>query len=329
MTTRYLSSQRLGTDESHEVKCDLCLSRNYEFLALSRGGSARAVICRRCGLIFISPRHSREWYERYYQEEYRSRGGELADPAAIFEKGYRHGRALAIELKPYLLSGGLLIEVGSSSGGVLSGMRDQLGVGVLGIEPSEREARYAASRGIPTRRALVEDIAARSAVLPAADQILSAQSLNHFLSPRSFFVWAWQALKPKGRLIVEVKNFRQQVRRSGRMGNSVQLDHLYMFTPETVKQYLKAAGFRTLILADDEGLSLRAIARRRAAGLPGWQIRAVAEKSSTLPFSAAAAAIDPAAYRRVSTSLQPWRVAFHHYLRYRWLKELLPEKLRS
>ena len=307
-----------------EVSCDLCGSDDREFLGRSAADEATAVICRRCGLIFLSPRMTPQWYKRYYETEYRSLSGAPADADRVFEKGRMHGRALAEELRPYLPSRGLFVEVGSSAGGVLAGFRDVLeGIDVLGIEPSERESRYARAHGIPTRQAVIEDLAFKSGDIPLAECILSSQSLNHFLSPRAFFTWAGQTLKPSGRLAIEVKNFRQQARRSGRIANSIQIDHASMFTPETLAEYLRAAGFDITALYHDEGLSLREIRSRRVKGLPGYQIRAVAAKGGREPFTAATEAIDPRAYGKVRASLRPINIALHHYFRYRWWGELL------
>lgn len=315
---------RSGEVAFEEVRCDLCGSDEREFLGRSAADDAVAVICKRCGLIFISPRMTPEWYRRYYETEYRSLGGAAADMGRIFEKGRLHGRALANELRSYVPSHGLLVEVGSSAGGVLAGFRDVLGIDALGIEPAERESRFAAEHGIPTKQAMIEELGAGSGVIAPADIVLSSQSLNHFLSPRQFFTWAWHALAPGGRLIIEVKNFRQQVRRSGRIASSIQVDHVFMFTPETLTEYLRAAGFRILAFRHDEDLSLRAIARRRSQGLPGYQIRAVAERGDAEPFSAVSKAIVPQAYGKIRASLRPWRISLHHFFRYRRWGELLP-----
>lgn len=148
--------------------------------------------------------------------------------------------------------------------------------------------------------------------------------MNHFLSPRTFFTWAWNILPPAGLLLIEVKNFRQQIRRSGRIGNSIQIDHVYMFAPETLGQYLTAAGFETIACDDDEQHSLRKIQRRREAGLPGWQVRALARKTNRKPFIDIDAAIGQGAYSAVAASLRPARIFLHHYLRYRWLSEFIP-----
>lgn len=309
-----------------DIACDLCGSLDAAALGSSRDGRAHAVICRHCGLIYISPRMPKEWYDHFYQRAYREREGGLADLGRIFEKGRAHGRALADELAGFLPAAGVAVEVGSSAGGVLAGIRDRLpSLAVFGVEPSAREAAYAEAEGIPTRVTMIEEVAARNDALPPADLILSAQSLNHFLSPRSFFAWAWRQLKPAGRLVIEVKNFRQQVRRSGRVANSIEIDHVYMFVPETLAEYLAAAGFHALALCHDEGLSLNAIGVRRARGLPGYQVIAVAEKTAAEPFGRVEEALDPTAYRRIRASLRPWRVSLHHFSRYRRFRELFPK----
>lgn len=314
--------------EYEEIFCDLCGSSNQETLGFSKEDRARAVICRRCGMIFISPRMTREWYDRFYQEEYRSLGGDEESLDARFERQRRHGAALAEELKPYFLAQGLLVDVGSSTGGTLAGIKEVLGgVKVFGIEPSEKEVLYANKRGIPSRAALIEDIEKKGIEVPPAEQILSTQALNHFLSPKFFLTWAWQRLKPSGRLILEVKNFRQQARRSSRVENSIQIDHVYMFTPETVREYLAAAGFRVIAFLDDEHLSVSAIHQKKLKGLPGFQIRVVAEKTERVPFFDVSGVIDPIAYGKIKSSLAAWRLRTLYFLKYGGVRDVLRNRL--
>ncbi len=259
--------------EYEEIPCDLCGSKDQETLGFSKESRTRAVICRGCGLIFVSPRMTREWYDKFYQEEYRMLGGgEGESLAARFDRQQKHGFALAEELKSYFPAKGLLVDVGSSTGGTLAGIKKVFGgLYVLGIEPSEAEAEYARNQGIPTHATLIEDVERKGIEISDADCVLSTQSLNHFLSPRYFLACAWRRLKPGGRLILEVKNFRQQARRSGRVANSIQVDHVYMFTPETVREYILAAGFKPIAFLDDEHLKIPDIRKRQKRGLPGFQ----------------------------------------------------------
>jgi len=311
------------------ISCDLCGSKDQDTLGFSKIYGSRAVICQRCGLVFISPRMTSEWYHKFYQEEYRAMGGGEENLDTLFKMQYAHGRALAEEFRPYVLTRGLMIDVGSSTGGVLAGLKDVLGVKVLGIEPSEKEAAYGKKYGIPAQVTLIEDIEKKGIDVPFADQILSAQSLNHYLSPRYFLTWAWQHLKPSGRLILEVKNFRQQARRSGSVENSIQIDHPHMFTPETVREYISAAGFKIVAFLDDEHLPSRVRRQKKLKGLPGFQIRVIAEKIGQLPFSDISGAIDHAAYKKIKSSLAPWRLKMNYVFRYSRWDELVPYKIKK
>ena len=314
-----------------DISCDLCGSKEQETLGFSKESRARAVICRGCGLIFVSPRMTREWYDKFYQEEYRALGGgEEESLAARFDRQRKHGFALAEELRSYFPAKGLLVDVGSSTGGTLAGIKKVFGrLDVLGIEPSEAEAEYARNQGIPTHATLIEDVKRKGIEIPDADCVLSTQSLNHFLSPRHFLIWAWRRLKPGGRLILEVKNFRQQARRSGLIANSIQIDHVYMFTPETVREYVLAAGFKPIAFLDDEYLQIPDIRKRQKRGLPGFQIRVVAEKISREPFSDVMRAIDPAAYGKIKSALAPWRLKMNYVFRYSRWDELVPYKIKK
>jgi hypothetical protein len=56
-----------------EVPCNLCKGRNVVRLGNRDRNSLRVrmVICKNCGLIFISPRMTPEWYARHYNGENR------------------------------------------------------------------------------------------------------------------------------------------------------------------------------------------------------------------------------------------------------------------
>ena len=51
-----------------EVNCSLCGGREMKTLARRDcvGLPVKTVMCRRCGLIYINPRPTEEWYKDYY-----------------------------------------------------------------------------------------------------------------------------------------------------------------------------------------------------------------------------------------------------------------------
>lgn len=278
------------TADHEQVPCNFCGRDDAEPLHdKDRNGlKVRSVICRHCGLIYISPRMTTDWYARYYEVEYRAQMARFKskpvsqqDEGVLFKKATEHGRTLASQIKNHW-SRGLTVEVGSSVGGVLNGIREEMGFEVLGIEPSPDEKAEANRRGIKTHCASIETF---NGQIPTAANILCSQSLNHFLSPRYFFEWSHRHLAEGGKLVLEVMNFRHVFRHFRWMQRAIQVDHTYMFVPEVLEAFVKHAGFNVLKLEVGENLSRAEIKQLKRAGMPIFHILLVAEKTSRKPFS--------------------------------------------
>ncbi len=283
----------LAGAEYETVRCNLCQGENFKILSPSDalGLPVHACLCENCGLIFINPRLTKPWYEKYYAYMDRTRraykhGGENPKerPGIGFEDARRHGRALAEQLGPFIKPG-LTIDVGSAEGGVLFGMKEILAIEPLGIEPTVSRSEFASAKGIPTYPVLIENIKNAAPDLPPASNVVCTASLNHFLDPRFFFRWAYDILAEDGRLILEVKNFRQQCRMSGRLYFGVQIDHPFMFVPETLAEFVRAAGFDIIYSDVDEFKSKAECLRQKKTGLPVGHIRIAARKTSRRPFT--------------------------------------------
>lgn len=273
------------------IFCNLCGKNNTRILSKmgSEGLKITSVTCNYCGLVYINPRMPKEWYEKYYQEEYRNKTIQLGDANQdiksenIFHKARKHGNALAeIVLNLNENFNGRWIEVGSSVGGVLYGFREKLDVEVMGVEPSLIESNYAISKGVPTITSLIENLETKNQKLGLFDGVLCTQSLNHFLNPKFFFEWSYKILKPQGLLMLEVMNFRHQLERAGMYKNAVQIDHVYMFTPDVVKKFVIAAGFDILFFEVDA----KNKKNNKLSPLPRVHIRLIAKKTNRQPFKA-------------------------------------------
>lgn len=276
-----------------EIACSLCGGRETKTLERRDcvGFPVKTAMCRQCGLIYINPRPTEEWYKDYYDSlggrqrryKYGDEKRSFAPLGSGFEGAKKHGRGLALRLGKYMRPG-LTIDVGSSEGGVLAGISEIVNIRPLGIEPVKEEADYASSRGIPTHASLVENVESLGIEFPTASNIVCVKSLNHLLDPAKFFSWAWHTLASDGRLILEVKNFRQQCRRSGRITSGIQLDHPYMFVPETLAAFVERAGFEVIFMDADESKPRQAIKAQLADGLPVSHIRIVGKKTERKPF---------------------------------------------
>lgn len=231
-----------------EIECNLCGSLNVKTIARRDKYClpVKTVICQRCGLIFISPRMSSERYNSFYMNgEYRRLlkvfKGRDVSIEKTFSSGRKLGNFLAERLRSYIKEG-LVVEVGSSAGGVLTGLKDKIpGIELLGIEPSEDETVFARNKGIRTNQTTLESM---DDLTSAADTIVSVRSLNHFLNPRLFFEWSNRMLNHDGNLIVLVADFTTVCEKRGML--FPQLDHPYMFTTETLQSFLTSSGFEII-----------------------------------------------------------------------------------
>ncbi|MDO8523665.1 MAG: class I SAM-dependent methyltransferase [bacterium] len=204
-------------------------------------------------------------------------GGRTNELDNLFETSSRYGAAIGSLLKPYL-SQGLIVDVGSSTGGVLTGIKKTLPeVSVLGIEPSPDEAKYAEVHGIKTVVSLFEDF--KSPLPKALAAIICTQSLNHLLDPKGFLDRSHEMLQNGGYLLLAVKNFRHQSARAGSTKGAIQIDHPFMFTPEVLKRFVEQSGFTVVYFDVDEKKSKREIDIQRMEGLTKGHIRLIARKS--------------------------------------------------
>jgi hypothetical protein len=234
-----------------------------------------------------------EKYGEYYRREYREQLARFKGKPPVdkdyqdaFASSTRHGEALALCFARDWREG-LTIEVGSSVGGVLNGVRRVVGGEVIGIEPSPGEAGEANRRGITTHVALFEAFDGR---LPPAANILCTQSLNHLLDPRRFLLWAHQNLAEGGRLVLEVMNFRHVFRHYGWIQRAIQIDHTYMFVPEVLEAFVQGAGFKLLRMDIDERKSRDELKASSRSGLPALHVRLIAAKSDAAPLASGSAA---------------------------------------
>lgn len=317
------------------VPCRLCGGEKFAVVAEADcvGLPVRTVLCNNCGLIFLDPRPTAAWYRQFYSSlggrhhEYAASGytGDAKPIGIGFERARLHGQALAGRLGMHLRPG-VTIDVGSSEGGVLAGIGERIAITPIGIEPVPAEAEYASRRGIPTHAVLIEDVEAAGIRLPVASNIVCVKSLNHFLDPSRFFRWAWSALAADGRLMLEVKNFLHQVRRSGRVRSGIQLDHPYMYVPETLTAFVERAGFDILAVDVDEGKAPRELRTQERTGLPAGHVRLAARKTERKPFAAAFAS-DPRRVALLRHSLSPLNLYFHYLVHYANVRRNIASRL--
>ena len=230
------------------VLCNLCGVDDSEVL-FEQGvaQSNRIVRCKRCGLMYASPRSvlDLELIDQYPEDpgfDMSKERPQLFEKQNVQVRDYASTRKLLRELHPRR---GKLVEVGSSMGLLLKSFRDE-GWDVHGVEPDRNGCRYATQTlGIQTTVATLE-----AARLPSgyADALVMLHVIEHVPDPLGTLREIHRVLKPGGTLVLETPRYDTLMfRLLGRRERSLGCDgHIYFFTNETLSRSCREAGFEEL-----------------------------------------------------------------------------------
>jgi SAM-dependent methyltransferase len=232
------------------IACNLCDHDQVSVLSTrSRSGAPlRSVCCLQCGLSWSDPRpHDAR---TFYEDEYRVAYKQTFEPRP--KHVLRAGRVAidrAHKITALLDKPLQILDVGSG-GGEFAYLLKTLGHTVTGVEPNRGYAGYSEREyGLAVQRGFIGDVSLPDS---AYDLITVWHVLEHTESPRDVLAQLRRALRPEGRLVVEVPNLEATCQ-SPR--SSFHEAHLYTFNPATLGAMARRAGFslQSLALSDDGG----------------------------------------------------------------------------
>jgi 2-polyprenyl-3-methyl-5-hydroxy-6-metoxy-1,4-benzoquinol methylase len=204
-----------------------------------RGQSVTNQVCARCGFVFQSPRMSAVQLDLFYEEEYRQlyQGAEGPSRKDMLTQAGRAESLLAF-LPDDLALPARLLDIGSSAGMLIRRFQERFGTQVIGVEPGNAYRAYAQGLGFTVYPSL-ESL--QDAGESPFDMICMAHVLEHLPDPAGYLTdLRSRHLTPGGRLLVEVPNLYAH--------NSFEVAHLAAYSPHTLEQMLKKAGYEVLRL---------------------------------------------------------------------------------
>ncbi len=221
------------------VHCPLCDSSSFSLFetTVNRGITLHNWICKRCGLVFLSPRMDVESVEKFYRSKYRVHDIERDKPIQwVVEK--EETRALyQIDLLEDWIGKvpHRLLDIGASSGRLLHIATQKFNCVSVGIEPGDNYRAYA-SQNFKLYLNIESLIAASEKQF---DVITMSHVLEHLDEPIKFLSTLRKyVLQEDGVLFIEVPNL---------YGHSCfEPAHLYAFTDKTLSMMLRMAGFDIL-----------------------------------------------------------------------------------
>ena len=224
------------------VRCDLCGSDDYAVVwnkdthaALSLGvftedGRAlngRTVACRRCGLVYATPRMTVAEMRDFYAGEYRRTYPEDASAEAT------HAATAATVIEEMKLKPRTFLDVGCAGGALVKLMREK-GCDAYGVDPAGEGEGVTACDFEEYRTDMRFDL------------ITVLNTLEHLPAPSRFLRRVRGLLSEGGTVLVTVPNLAGK---TVRISTDAFLSsaHLYHFTPETLRAMFMRNGLRVVV----------------------------------------------------------------------------------
>lgn len=233
-----------------EVTCGLC--GQNDGIPRQRINGYRVVECPSCHLWYVNPRPEGAALARLYDQQYYSTGDAQSTKEtqwSLCSRGeqamFRQALARIAETRP----GGRLLDVGAGYGFFL-GLARQRGYQVAGVEVASVPAAHARDQlGLDVRQGRLEEAGFADGEF---DVVTMLNVIEHLEDPLAALREANRVLAPGGvvALITPNLNFGPALLLSHRLRHRPYLDglfdvpfHLYFFSPKTLHDVVKRAGF--------------------------------------------------------------------------------------
>jgi SAM-dependent methyltransferase len=195
--------------------------------------------CRRCGLIFLNPAPDTREMEFFYPKGYWAKRESRLE-------GFYRDLITRLELKNLIKvmgKGGRLLDVGSGAGEFLY-HAERLGFESYGVEISEEMVKYSV-KTFGLKNVINSDLLSNSFPEGFFDIVLFNHVLEHLYNPLENLIEAKRLLKKEGILVIQIPNLDSyQFKFFGKKWFQLSVpQHLYHFTPETIRLALEKVGF--------------------------------------------------------------------------------------
>jgi SAM-dependent methyltransferase len=210
-----------------------------QFFLANRRGVVHGQIqsCNHCGFVFTNPQFSSDEYD----EIYKNAPGPSDSTVTLDEGDARRFRRLAKNVRSDVGRFGRFLDFGCGRGGFLLAMNDPMGIG---FEVGEPAASSVGPSQVTTGKFL--DVSGGPGFEKGSFDLITAFDVFEHLPNLDEYVEVLSGLlKPGGHLVITVPDVDSwNARLAGARWNMYLLEHLWYFNRETLKTFMKRAGFR-------------------------------------------------------------------------------------
>jgi 2-polyprenyl-3-methyl-5-hydroxy-6-metoxy-1,4-benzoquinol methylase len=224
------------------MTCLLCESQKSRLFyeTVSFGYPLKYVQCMRCGLVYQptegNPAADVDFYSEAYREIYE--GGDTPTTKDQVIQGQRADNLVPVVERQGIRQIRSMLDIGASIGVLLDAMRERFSCRTVGVEPGDAYREFAAGKGHRMYRSL-EVLQAEQ---PERFQFVSMiHVIEHLPQPVDVLCTIRKTLLAEdGWFLIETPNFYAH--------DSYELAHLACYTPHTLKEILRQAGYQVLSL---------------------------------------------------------------------------------
>jgi hypothetical protein len=239
-----------GQPKEALAACNLCGGATFVVITHQDryGFPAQAHACSTCGLVFLNPRLTVEAYTKFYEAVYRplvsAYHGRLIDAHTIQAEQRDYASDRAECLRPFMSPRmKTLLDIGGSTGVVAAHIAKEFGLTGTLIDPAPLEVAEARRFGLGTITGFVEQHDFKG---QAFDLVLICQTVDHLLDIAGTLQRVRALLTDRGRLFIDIVDFRAAYLRNRSVEGAVKIDHPYYLTESTMTAYLRGAGCEVL-----------------------------------------------------------------------------------
>lgn len=220
--------------------CPVCGSTNERFLFHKEGGTY--VKCNDCEMVFLNPVLKDEFLMEYYSSAHDFQSKTVSADPDFYSSIYLKGLEL---LKNSNINGSKILDFGCSAGFFLNLARDNGWSDTFGLELNRSEFEHAIKDGHKVYNQVIEEVNFEDNkfdVITLWDVFEHLKDGNHFLKIFK------NILSDQGVVFLQVPNAMALAARLMHDKSNMYdgLEHVNMYSPETMKKIAKANGFEVL-----------------------------------------------------------------------------------
>lgn len=222
------------------TNCPLCKSMHAKRLY------GMLLECNTCHLVRTDPKYLEERVVTRYDESYFTKRNAYLDREDEFLHGFE---VLVNQFEPFAKPGGKLLDVGCGAG-LLMKVAQKHGFDASGCDIAEWARQHAREHGFEVQVGPLENL---SYTAGAFDVIVCNHTLEHIPEPLPFLREIKRLLNAGGILVIGVPNFDSLVAKimQGRWGSLLPEQHLWHFTPQTLRKMITCCGFKPIYLGSE------------------------------------------------------------------------------